>query len=87
MTAATKPRAKAAESASGTTTQPMQVVGVKALESEQRLVQLNRHTKEPKAVNPRYFPKKAKFVSKKPMFIKMAPFGLMATISISMGLC
>jgi hypothetical protein len=34
MTAATKPRAKAAESASGTTPQPMQVVGVKALEPE-----------------------------------------------------
>ena len=34
MTAATTPRAKAAESASGTTTQPMQVVGVKALEPE-----------------------------------------------------
>jgi len=34
MTAATIPRAKAAESASGTTTQPMQVVGVKALEPE-----------------------------------------------------
>ena len=34
MTAATIPRAKAAESASGTTTQPMQVVGIKALEPE-----------------------------------------------------
>src|SRR6202045_4538526 len=34
ITAATIPRAKAAESASGTTTQPMQVVGVKALEPE-----------------------------------------------------
>jgi hypothetical protein len=87
MTAATIPRAKAAESASGTTTQPMQVVGVKALEPEQRPVLLNRHTNGTESVNPRYFPKKAKFVSKKPMFIKMAPFGLMATISISMGLC
>ena len=39
-------------------------------------------------MNPRFFfPKKAKFVSKKPMLTKMAPFGLMATILISMGLC
>jgi hypothetical protein len=34
MTAATTPRAKAVESASGTLTQPMQVVGVKPLEPE-----------------------------------------------------
>ena len=34
MTAATKPRAKAAESASGMTAQPTQVVGLKALEPE-----------------------------------------------------
>jgi hypothetical protein len=51
------------------------------------LLLLNRHTNGTESVNPRYFPKKAKFVSKKPMFIKIAPFGLMATISISMGLC
>ena len=39
-------------------------------------------------VNPRFFfPKKAKFVSKKPTLTKMAPFGLMATIWICMGLC
>ena len=54
---------------------------------KQRPVLLNRHTNGTESVNPRYFPKKAKFVSKQPMFIKMAPFGLMATISISMGLC
>jgi hypothetical protein len=39
-------------------------------------------------VNPRFFfPKKAKFVSKKPTLTKMAPFGLMDTIWIYMGLC
>ena len=39
-------------------------------------------------MNPRFFfPKKAKFVFKKPTLTKMAPFGLMATIWICMGLC
>ena len=49
---------------------------------------LNRHTNGTESLNPRFFlPKKAKFVSNKPMFTKMGPFGLMAKISISMGLC
>ena len=40
-----------------------------------------------KRESPVLFPKKAKFVSKKPTLTKMAPFGLMATIWICMGLC
>jgi hypothetical protein len=51
-------------------------------------VLLNRHTNRTQSVNPSvFFPKKAKFVSQKHMFTKMAPFGLTATISISMGPC
>jgi hypothetical protein len=58
-------RAKAAESASGTTTQPMQVVGVKGLEPETtpRAAEPSHRKRE----SPVLFPKKAKFVSKKPM--------------------
>src|ERR1700730_12645397 len=37
--------------------------------------------------HPSFFPNKAKFVSKKRMLTKMAPFGLMDTTWISSGLC
>ena len=87
MTAATIPRAKAAESASGTTTQPMQVVGVKALEPETtpRAAEPSNQWNQKRKSS--VFSQEGEVRFQKPMFTKMAPFELMVTISISMGLC
>ena len=64
MTAATTPRAKAAESHLERRPSRCKSLGSRLWNPKQRPVLLNRQTNGTKSVNPRYFPKKANFVSK-----------------------